>query len=182
MRMHDTVHTLKHWYQDPQSMHKYAYTYTYTFLWTHRCTNTYTHACIYIYTCPHTYTHTHIYTHTYRMYIWTHASPPGTTARQRTCKELLQANEALHFSFVRRNQTTLRTSNARTSLYPRPAAPIPLHPPSPLPSIPQNSSRMQASAVLLFYTDQMNRVHSSEEAPRSFTMAPCVVVERLEGK
>ena len=26
----------------------------------------------------------------------------------------------------------------------------------------------------------MNRVHSSEEAPRSFTMAPCVVVERLE--
>jgi len=28
----------------------------------------------------------------------------------------------------------------------------------------------------------MNRVHSSEEAPRSFTMAPCVVVERLEGK
>jgi len=25
-------------------------------------------------------------------------------------------------------------------------------------------------------------VHSSEEAPCSFTMAPCVVVERLEGK
>ena len=39
-----------------------------------------------------------------------------------------------------------------------------------------------ASAVLLFYIDQMNRVHSSEEAPRSFTMAPSVVVERLEGK
>ena len=28
--MHDTVHTLKHWYWDPQSIHKYAYTYTYT--------------------------------------------------------------------------------------------------------------------------------------------------------
>jgi len=40
----------------------------------------------------------------------------------------------------------------------------------------------RASAVLLFHTDLMNRVHSSEEAPRSFTMAPCVVVERLEGK
>jgi len=40
----------------------------------------------------------------------------------------------------------------------------------------------RASAVLLFYTDQMKRVHSSEEAPRSFTMAPCVIVERLEGK
>jgi len=30
MRMHDTVHTLKHRYWDPQSIHKYAYTYTYT--------------------------------------------------------------------------------------------------------------------------------------------------------
>ena len=47
-----------------------------------------------------------------------------------------------------------------------------------VPNIPQNSS----SAVLLFYTDQMNRVHSSEEAPRSFTMAPCIVAERLQGK
>jgi len=94
----------------------------------------------------------------------------------------LQTKEALHFSFVRRNQTTFRTSNARTSLYPRPAASIPLHPPSPLPNIPHNSSRPRLSAVLLFYTDQMNTVHSSEEAPRSFTMTPCVVVEKLEGK
>ena len=30
--------------------------------------------------------------------------------------------------------------------------------------------------------DQMNGVHSPEEAPRSFTMAPCVAVERLEAK
>jgi len=96
----------------------------------------------------------------------------------------LQTQEALHVSFVRRNQPTFRTSNARTSLYPLLETPIPLHPPSPLPNIPQN--RMirgpRASAVLLFYTDQMNRVHGSEEAPRSFTMAPCVAVERLEGK
>jgi len=28
----------------------------------------------------------------------------------------------------------------------------------------------------------MNRVHSSEEASRNFTMAPCVVVERFERK
>ena len=64
MRMHDTVYTLKHWYQDPQSMHKYAYTYTYTRVWTHRCTNTYTHAYIYIYHVR-THTHIHIYTHTH---------------------------------------------------------------------------------------------------------------------
>ena len=69
------------------------YTYTYT----------YTHAYIYIYTCPHTYTHTHIYTHTYQMYICTHASTPGTTARQRLREELMQTQEALHVSFVRRN-------------------------------------------------------------------------------
>jgi len=48
----------------------------------------------------------------------------------------------LHFSFVRRNQPTFRTSNARTSLYPRPAALIPLHPPSPLLNITQNSSKL----------------------------------------
>jgi len=40
----------------------------------------------------------------------------------------------------------------------------------------------RASAVLVFHTDQMDRVHSSEEAPHSFIMAPCVVLERLEGK
>jgi len=55
--------------------------------------------------------------------------------------------------------------------------------PHPLfPLYPRTVRGLRASAVSLFYTDQMNRVHSSEEAPRSFTMAPCVVVERLEGK
>ena len=92
------------------------------------------------------------------MYIWTHASTPGTTALQ-TREEPLQREEALHVSFVRRNQTTF-----------------------PLPNIPRTVRRLRASAVLLFYTDKINRVCSSEEAPRSFAMAPCVVVERLEGK
>ena len=94
-----------------------------------------------MYTCPHTYTHTHIYTHTYKRYICTHASTPGTTARQQTREELMQTQGALHVSFVRRNQTTFSTSNARTSLYPLPETPIPLNPPSPLPNILQNSSR-----------------------------------------
>ena len=66
-----------------------------------------------------------------------HASTPGTTAWRRTCKEPLQTKEALHFSFVRRNQTTFRTSNAKTSLYPRPAAPIPLHPHPLFPTYPR---------------------------------------------
>jgi len=55
--------------------------------------------------------------------------------------------------------------------------------PDPLfPTYPRAIRGLRASAVLLFYTDQMNRVHSYEEAPRSFTMAPCVVVEGLEAK
>jgi len=41
------------------------------------------------------------------MYICTHTSTPGTTARQRPCKELMQTQEALHVSFVRRNQSHL---------------------------------------------------------------------------
>jgi len=55
--------------------------------------------------------------------------------------------------------------------------------PRPLfPTYPRTVRGPRANAVFLFYTDQMNRVYCSEEAPRSFTMAPCVVVERLEGK
>ena len=145
----------------------------------------YIHACIYI----HIYMSTHIHTYTY---IHTHIQNVHMNARKYTWNDGATANargavaDAGSFArlFVRRNQTTFRTSNARTSLYPLPETPIPLHrdPPSPLPNIPQNSSRPRASAVLLFCTDQMNRVHSSEAAPRSFTMAPSVVVERLEGK
>ena len=122
----------------------------------------YIHTCIYIqvYVCPHTYT-LHIYAHTHTNCTYeTHANTPGTTARQRTCKEPLQTKEALYFSFVRRNQSTFRTSNARTSMYPHPAALIFLHPPSSLPNIYPRTVR----------------------SLRSFTMAPCVVVERLEGK
>jgi len=55
--------------------------------------------------------------------------------------------------------------------------------PHPLfPTYPRTVRGPRASAVLLFYTEHMNRVYSSEEALRSFTMALCVVVERLEGK
>jgi len=103
------------------------------------------HTHMHIHTNIHvrTHTHIHIYAHTLTKCTYeTHASTPGTTARQRTCKEQLHTKEVLHFSFVRRNQPTFRTSNARTSLYPRPAALIPLHPPSSLPNIPHISSKL----------------------------------------
>jgi len=107
MRMHDIVHALKNWYWDPQSMHKYAYAYTYTCVLTHTYTHAYTHAYTCICTCPHTYTQTHIYTHAYEMYICTHTNTPGTTVRQRPRKELMQTQEVLHVSFVRRHQSHL---------------------------------------------------------------------------
>jgi len=96
-------------------------------------------------------------------------------------KNLLRPT-ASKIAVTHHHQLLLQETAWPTSLYPLPETPIPLNSPSPLPNIPQNSSRTGASAVLLFHTDQHNRVHNSEEVPRSFTMPPWVVVARLEGK
>jgi len=109
------------------NMHTHTHTHVYKFIHIH------IHIHMHIYTYVHVYTHTHIHKYT--------ASTSGTTTRQRTREELMQTQEALHVSFVRRNQTTFSTSNARTSLYPLPETPIPLSPPSLLSNIPQNSSQ-----------------------------------------
>ena len=132
----------------------HAHTHTHVYKRIH--IQIHTHMHIYtIYMSAHIHTYTYTHSHTKCTYERTHARLERRRGRA-TRKELLQTQEALHVSFVRRNQTTFRTSNTRTSLYPLPET--------------------------LFYTDQMNRVHISEEVPRSFTMAPCVVAERLEGK
>ena len=87
----------------------------------------------------HTYTYIHTHIQNIHMDARKHAWNDGAAANVQGAV----ANKlALHFSFVRRNQPTFRTSNARTSLYPRPAVLIPLHSPSPLPNIPQNSSKL----------------------------------------
>ena len=144
--------------------------------------HTYTHADIYIYACSYTHIHTHIYAHTYNMYICTHASTPGTTVLQRLQEKLMQTPEALHVSFVRHIQPhlapqvlALHCTNFLRHQYSSTGGP-------PFPNIPQNSSRTAARAVLLFHTDQHNRVRNYEEVPHSFTMACCLVVKRLEGK
>ena len=120
-------------------MHTHTHTHVYKRIYVQ--IHTHMHIHTYIHVRTHTHIHIHGHTHTKCTYE-THASTPGTTARQRTCKEPLQTKEALHFSFIRRNQQTFRTSNARTSLYPRPAALIPLHPPSRLANKFQNSSKL----------------------------------------
>jgi len=87
-----------------------------------------------------THTHIHIYTHTdtnVHMNARKHAWNDGAAANVRGA--VVERGSFVRL-FVRRNQTTFRTSNVRSSLYPLPETPIPLHPPSPLPSIPQNSS------------------------------------------
>ena len=95
----------------------------------------YIHICIYIHIYMSAHIHTYTYMHTHIQNV--HMKRTQARLERRRC------SEALHFSFVRRNQPTFRTSNARTSsLYPRPAALIPLHPPSSLPNIPQNSSKL----------------------------------------
>jgi len=156
-------------------IHIHMYIHAYKYIYT--CT------CIYIHTCTsvHIHTYTHIHTHIQHVHMHTDkhawnesaaATTRGADADARSSARLLRSMQS----------TTFGTSNARTSLYPLPETAIPLNPPSPLPNIPQNSSRTATSAVLLFHTEIDNRVHDSEEAPCSFTMAPCVVVERLEGK
>ena len=85
------------------------------------------------------------------------ATARGANANAGISARLFRSTQSSHF----------RTSNARTSLYPLPETPIPLNPLSPLPYILQNSSRTVASAVLLFRTDQQNRVHHCEEVVNS---------------
>jgi len=81
---------------------------------------------------------------------------------------------------------TLRVSNETTKLFllrvTIKAIFILLTPPPLFPTYPRTVCGPRAIAAPLLHTDQMNRAHSPEEAPRSFTMAPCAVAERLEGK
>jgi len=58
----------------------------------------YIHTCIYIHIYMSAHIHTYICTYKYKIYICTHASTPGTTARQQPCEELMQTQEALHVS------------------------------------------------------------------------------------
>jgi len=143
---------------------------------------------MHIYTYIHVRTHTHIHTYTY---THTHMQNVHMNARMHAWNDGAAAKRAR--SRCRRRK--LCTSLSFDAIKPHFAPPMQgLHcthflknqypyTPHPLsPTYPRTGRGPRASAVLLFYTDQMNKVYSSEEAPRSFTMAPCVVVERLEGK
>jgi len=144
----------------------------------------YIHTCIYIHIYMSAHIHTYTYIHTYiqnvhinaRKHAWNDGA--AANARESRCRRRKLCTslsfDAINPHFAPPMQG-LHCTHFLKHQYP--STPHPL-----FPTYPTKVRGPQASAVLLFYTDQMNRVHSSEEAPRSFTMAPCVVVERLEGK
>jgi hypothetical protein len=76
-------------------MHTHTYTHVYKYIHIH----IYTRLHIYTYLYVRTHAHIHIYhgTHTYKVYICTHASTPGTTAQQQLHEkpDLTPRNSAL---------------------------------------------------------------------------------------
>jgi len=138
---------------------------------------------MYTYIHVRTHTHIHIYTHTHtkckyertqaRLERRRHSERARSRCRERKlCMSL--SFDAIKPHFAPPMQGLLCT-HFLTHQYP--STPHPL-----FPTYPRTVRELRTSTVLLFYTDQMNRVHISEEAPRSFTMSPCVVVESMEGK
>jgi len=119
-------------------IHMYIHACVYPYIYTCR----YIHICMFIHT--HTYTHLcirtqHVHMHT-RKHAWNDsaaATATGADADTGSSARLFHSTQS----------TTFSTSNARTSLYPLPETTIPLNPPTPLPNIPQNSSRTAALAI-----------------------------------
>jgi len=141
---------------------------------THMHIHTYIHVC--------TRTHIHIYTHTHTKCIYgrtqAHLERRRGSERARSrcrCKKLCTSFlfDAIKPHFAPPMQG-LHCTHFLRHQYPSTPHPLFL-------TYPRTVRGPRASAVLLFYTDEMNRVYNSEDALRSFTMAPCVVVERLEG-
>jgi len=126
----------------------------------------------------HTYTYIHTRKQNVRMNARKHAWNDGAAANARgAIADAVKLCMSLSFDAIKPHfappMQGLHCTHFLKHQYP--SAPHPL-----FPTYPRTLRGPRASAVLLFYTDQMNRVYSSEEAPRNFTMAPCVIVERLE--
>jgi len=141
----------------------------------------YIHTCIctHIYMSAHIHTYTYIYTHIQNVHMNARKHAWRGSERARSCCRRRKFCMSLSFDAIKPHfappMQGLHCTHFLKHQYPTTSHPL-------FPTYPRTVRGPRASAVLLFYTDQMNRVHSSEESLRSFTMAPCVVVERLEGK
>jgi len=139
---------------------------------------------IYIYTCIYMHIHMSAHIHTYT-YIYTHIQHVHMHAREHTWDDGVAAiarearldtkklrtsplfNAINHILHLRLQDFIVSTSwNLNTT-----------QPHHPLPNIPQNSSRTAQAQFSCPNTACHSRVHHFREAPCSFTMAPCVVVE-----
>ena len=148
----------------------------------------YIHTCIYIhiYMSAHIHTYTYIHTHIQnvhmnaRKHAWndgTAANARGAVVERGSFARLFRSTQSNHISHLQCKDFIVPTSWYTNT----PPPPIPSSQHTPEQFADGGQAQFYCSTKK-FYTDQMNRVHSSEEAPRSFAMAPCVVVERFEEK
>jgi len=139
-------------------MYKYIHTYIY----------------IHIHMSAHIHTYIYTYTHTKCAYERKHArlerQRDSESARSRCRRRNFCTS--LSFDAIKPHSPMQRLHCTLFLKHQYPSTPHPLF--LTYPSIVRGP---RASAVLLSYTDQMNRVHSSKEGSRSFTMDSCVVVE-----
>ena len=148
---------------------------------THTHTHVYKRIDVQIHTHMHIYTYIHVRTHTH-IHIYTHTHTKCTYERTQARLKRRRGSERAR---SRCRERKLCTSLSFDAIKPNFAPPMQgfhcthflkhQYPSAPHPlflTYPNTGRGLRASAVFLFYTDQMNRVHSSEEAPRRFTMAP----------
>jgi len=163
------------------------------------CTNMHTHTYTHVYkridvqihTHMHILTYIHVRTHTH-IHIYTHTHRKCTYQRMKARLERRHGSERARSRCWCKKLCTSLSFDAIKPHFAPPMQVLPCthflkhhYPSTPHPLFPTYTRIVRgprASAVSLFYTDQMNRVHSSDEAPRSFTKAPCVVVEKMKGK
>ena len=142
-----------------------------------------THMHIYTYIHVRAYTHIQIYTHTHTKCTYertqAHLERRRGSERERSRCRRRKPCTSLSFAAIKPHLAPpmqgLQSTHFLKHQYPSTSHPL-------CSTHPRTVRGPRASVILLFNTDQMNRVHRSEEGPRSFTMAPCAVVERLEGK
>jgi len=160
------------------------------------CIHTHTHVYkridVQIHTHMHTYTYILVRTHTH-IHIYTHTHTKCTYQCTQARLERRRSSERVR---SRCRERKFCTSLSFDAIKPHWAPPMQglhcthllkhkyLSSPHPLFPIYLRTVRgLWASAVVLFYTDQMNRANSSEEAPRSFTMEwPLRSCRKIGGK
>jgi len=173
------------WSTDTETYNLCANMHTHTYTHVYKRIDVQIHTHVHIFTNIHvrTHTHIHIYTHTNTKctYERTHARLERQRGSERVRSRCKRKERCTSFSFdaiklhFAPPMQGLHCTHLLQQQYP--STPHPL-----FPTYPRTVRGPRVSAVLLFYTEHMDRWHTSEEAPRSFTMAPCVVVERWEGK